>query len=578
MNGAEYIAEFLRQRGVEKVFLMTGGACAFIIDAIAQNSGLDYVPMQHEQSAAMAADAVWRTTRKVGAAVATSGPGATNLLTGIACSYFDSIPSIHITGQVNMAESAGYMGAKVRQIGFQETDIVAMAKPVTKYAVQVNTAAELRAELAKAYNIAISGRMGPVLIDVPMNVQKADAGEVIEYTPLPVEKPSAATLSSIGEKIEKFLAGAQRPVVLFGAGVGLSGVEKEVSAWLETSGIPFVCSWNGMGYANHNLPNYCGQIGVYGNRGANSILQNADALLVLGSRLDNRQRSGNAKSFAPKAKLLVLDVDAEELKKYQADGYDTALLDLQFLPSVLPKASAGTPEWLAYVKNLKAEYYGKNVSTFAEKNNTLSPYEVVRAINQMIDKDAIVVADTGATVCWVYQMFHRTAQTLFTAGGMSPMGYALPAAIGAAAHSKQQVICCTGDGGFQLNIQELQTLVHQGLPVKIFVFNNGGYGIIKQFQDSYCDSRHEATGRGYSVPDFGKIAHAYGLQYAKVETLADLTPSLVAGDAPMLVDVILHPNTLIEPKLEMGRPIHDQFPYAQRDVFARMNPYIEEKS
>ena len=575
MNGAEYIAEFLRQRGVEKVFLMTGGACAFIIDAIARNVGLDYVPMQHEQSAAMAADAVWRTTRKVGAAVATSGPGATNLLTGIACSYFDSIPSIHITGQVNMAESAGYMGAKVRQIGFQETDIVAMAKPVTKYAVQVNNAAELRTELAKAYNIAISGRMGPVLIDVPMNVQKEEAGEVIEYSPPPVDAPSAATLASVQEKIEKFLAGAQRPVVLFGAGIGLAGVEKEVSVWLEKSGIPFVCSWNGMTYANHDLPNYCGQIGVYGNRGANSILQNADTLLVLGSRLDNRQRSGNAKSFAPKAKVLVLDVDAEELKKYQSDGYDTALLDLQFLPSVLPKASAGSPEWLTYVKNLKAEYYGKNISTFAEKNESLSPYEVVRAINQMIDADAIVVADTGATVCWVYQMFHRASQELFTAGGMSPMGYALPAAIAAATHSKRQVICCTGDGGFQLNIQELQTLVHQKLPVKIFVFNNGGYGIIKQFQDSYCDSRHEATGRGYSVPDFGKIAHAYGLHYAKVETLADLAPALVTGAAPMLVDIILHPNTLIEPKLEMGRPIHDQFPYAERDVFARMNRYIE---
>jgi len=578
MNGAEYIAEFLRQREVGKIFLMTGGACAFIIDAIARNPGTDYVSMHHEQSAAMAADAVWRTERKVGAAVATSGPGATNLLTGIACSYFDSIPSIHITGQVNMAESAGYMGAKVRQVGFQETDIVAMAKPVTKYAVQVNTVAELKAELTKAYNIAITGRMGPVLIDVPMNVQKEDAGDVVEYTPPPALQADAKIIAEAKTKIEALLAKAERPVVLFGAGVGLAGAEKEVEAWLKKTGLPFVSSWNGMTYFDHALPNYLGQIGVYGNRGANSILQNADALIVLGSRLDNRQRSGNSRSFVPKAKVFVVDVDAEEIKKYKNDGYDGAALDLHFAGELLQGLSvpALPTEWAAHVNETKTKHYGKNVSTFAEKNNTLSPYEVVRVLNGLIDDDAIVVADTGATVCWVYQMFARKKHSIFTAGGMSPMGYALPAAIGAATHSKRQVISINGDGGFQLNVQELQTAAHNKLPITIFVFNNGGYGIIKQFQDSYCESRHEATGRGYSIPDLGKIAEAYNIGYVKVEKLSDLTKAAIAKDGPVLVDVILHPNTLIEPKLEMGRPIHDQFPYMDRVEYAKLNRFIEE--
>ena len=579
MNGAEYIAEFLRQRGTEKVFLMTGGACAFIIDAIAANPGLDYVCMQHEQAAAIAADSVWRTNKTVGVSLATSGPGATNLLTGIGCSYFDSIPSLHITGQVNKLESAAYLGAKVRQAGFQETDIVAMAKPITKYAVQVNSIAELKAELTKAYNMAITGRMGPVLIDVPMNVQKEDAGDIVEYTPPPPLSLNADVVQKTQKLLQNFFAQSQRPIVLFGAGVGLSGAEKEVAAWLEQHNIPFVASWNALGYFNHRNKAYCGQIGVYGNRGANYLLQNADAVLVLGSRLDNRQRSGNSKSFAPKAHVLVVDIDAEELKKYTHDGYQTAELELHFLPTVLAKTTIPPlgSEWANYVSQTKAEYYGKNISSFAQTNGSISPYAVTQKFNALIDDDAVVIADTGANLCWVYQIFERTHQTLFTDGGMSTMGYSLPAAIGAAMVApNKQIICCIGDGGLQVNIQELQTLVHYGLNIKIILFNNGGYGIIKQFQDSYFDSRYEATGRGYSAPDFGKIAGAYGIAYQKIENFEMLTKALFNSNQAMLIEIPLHENTLIEPKLEMGRAIHDQFPYEARGALKKANPYISD--
>ena len=579
MNGAEYIAEFLRQRNVEKVFLITGGACAFIVDAIGQNPGIDYVCMQHEQAAAMAADSLWRIDKTMGVTVSTSGPGATNLLTGIACSYFDSIPSLHITGQVNKSESADFIGAKVRQAGFQETDIVSMAKPITKYAVMVNNVAELKTELEKAYNIAISGRMGPVLIDVPMNVQKEDAGDVIEYTPPTVTPPAQAEQQAIAEKIRALFSGHKRPVVLFGAGVGLAGAEKEVAAWLADNNIPFVASWNAMTYFNHDMPNYCGHIGVYGNRGANYILQNSDALLVLGSRLDNRQRSGNAKSFAPKAEVLTIDIDGEELKKYAPNGYQTAALDLKFLPDILKSVTvdAASNEWLDYVQSVKSEYFGKNASSFAEANNTLSPYAVTKQINGLIDDDAIVVADCGANLCWVYQIFHRTNQTLYTAGGMSPMGYSLPAAIGAAIHQPdKQIICFIGDGSLQINLQEFQTIKHYGLNIKTFIFNNQGYGIIKQFQDSYFGSRYEATGRGYSAPDFGKIAEAYGIGYMEVTDPAQITAEFFKRKDAVLVDVRLHPGTLIEPKLEMGRPIHDQFPYVDRERFKTANRYLED--
>ena len=289
MKGADYIAETLARHGVKDVFLITGGACAFMVDAISRRPDMRYFCFQHEQAAAMAADAVWRVGGSMGATMATSGPGATNLLTGIACSYFDSIPSIHITGQVNLSETKAYGGAKVRQAGFQETKIVEMARPITKYAVQVHDAESLRREMAKALYIANSGRKGPVLIDIPMDVQQIDVGDVIEMADdLKAQEPSSgAAVNQAIDRLGAALKGAQRPLVLFGAGVGLAGAEKALSKWLQRYDVPFVSSWNGLTYFDHDMPNYLGQIGVYGNRGANFVLQNAD---VLGRpRLASRQ-------------------------------------------------------------------------------------------------------------------------------------------------------------------------------------------------------------------------------------------------------------------------------------------------
>ena len=580
MNGAEYVAEFLNRIAVEKVFLMTGGACAFLIDGLSRHPKIDYRCFQHEQAAAMAADAVWRIDRKIGVSMATSGPGATNLLTGIACSYFDSIPSLHITGQVNMRETAAFVGADVRQVGFQETKIVEMARPITKYAVMVKTGDELREELAKAVDIAVSGRMGPVLIDVPMNVQQEEVGDTITH--LPTGFPETAPdknggNSEISEKITDFLQAAERPLILFGAGVGLAGVENDLCEWLSSSGIPFVASWNAASYFPHDASGYCGTIGVYGSRGANFVLQNCDALLVLGSRLDNRQRSGNAKNFAPAAKVLVLDVDHEELRKYQVDGYQIAHLDFRSLPNVLHHSKSGTisRHWRDYVSEMKDRYFLDNVSPDKTGENPLSPYQVIHAMSEMIEEDAIVISDTGAAVCWFFQSFFRKKQTIFTAGGHSPMGYALPAAIGAKMQRPdKQVICCMGDGGFQLNIQELQTLVEYDLDIIIVVFNNFGYGIIKQFQDSYLESRYEATGRGYGQPNFEAVAHAYGIGYGRIESIGDLKSGLFSEKGTRLLEVILDPNTIIDPKLEMGRPINDQFPYLSDDEFETGNRFV----
>ncbi|MGJ4945769.1 thiamine pyrophosphate-binding protein [Bradyrhizobium sp. HKCCYLS1011] len=572
MTGAEYVAEFLARRGVEQVFLLTGGACAFMVDAVANHPKVGYVCFQHEQGAAMAADAVWRTSGKPGVAMATSGPGATNLLTGIACAYFDSIPCVFITGQVNMRESAGWAGAKVRQFGFQETRIVEMAAPITKYAVLVRTAEELKRELAKAFDIALEGRGGPVLIDIPMDVQQLEVDD--DFAP-PAEMNSAPA-DLVSDDLLSFFEGAERPVVLFGAGIGLAGAQDAACAWLTRHGVPFVASWNALTYFDHDMPSYCGAIGVYGNRGANAVIQNADAVLVLGSRLDNRQRSGNVRSFAPDARVHVVDIDAEELVKYKADGYGVTQLDLRELASLLSKLRAPAPAeaWCAHVSDLRARYRGRSVEHLTGEVRGLSPYAVVQELNRLMKRDAIVACDTGAALCWVFQIFHRSAQTLFTAGGNSPMGYAVPAAIGAAiTNPGRQVFAFIGDGGFQLNIQELQTIAHYGLDVVIVVMNNGCYGMIRQFQDSYLGGRYHATIEGYSAPDFSGIVAGYGLAYHRVERLQDLSPALLSKKGGVVIDVIVPSDTQIAPKLEMGRPINDQYPYLDDEAFRRDNPY-----
>jgi acetolactate synthase I/II/III large subunit len=576
MTGAEYIAEFLAQVGSNRVFVLTGGACAFMIDAVSRHPSLSYTCFQHEQSAAMAADALWRVDRTVGVTMATSGPGATNLITGIACSYFDSIPSLHITGQVNQRESSAFHGANVRQSGFQETKIVEMVRPITKYAATVTSAEALQHELAKAYAIATTGRRGPALIDVPMDIQQVDVGDGIV---LPILSPQEGEQTdAVAHALSDTLAAARRPILLWGAGIGLAGVEAEIAAWLERTGLPFVSSWAGLTYFNHDHPGFLGQIGVYGNRGANFALQNADTVVVLGSRLDNRQRSGNAKNFASGATVHVVDVDAEELRKYRNDGYRTSQIDFCQLCAVLQDISAPklSQEWAGYVQEMKARYYGRETCSSATRINTLSPYDVVRRLNDVIDHDAIVVGDTGAAVCWLHQAFRVKEHLLFTAGGNSPMGYALPAAIGAKlAAPHRQVISYNGDGGFQLNIQELQTLRHHNLDVAIVVMNNSSYGIIKQFQDSYLGSRYRASRDGYSTPDFGAIAKAYGVRYAKIEHLDQITPDLLQGGGPIVIEVVLSEDTLIEPKLEMGRPINDQFPYLSSSEYSSGNRYVE---
>ena len=563
-TGADFVAEFINLHCSKKVFLVTGGACAFIVDAIGRHENLEYYCFQHEQAAAMAADAVWRTTGLVGVTVATSGPGATNLITGIACSWFDSIPTIHITGQVNQSESREQLEANVRQAGFQETDIVSMVRPITKLAVKITSIDQLLKVMPHVLAVATSGRMGPVLIDIPMDIQKEVIEEFRFLEALKIPKLESDTIEIQDSQLKEFFNDSQRPLVIIGAGAALTGKSDLIQQWCEDSNIPYVSSWGSMPYLNRSQPNYQGSLGVYGSRHANWTVQSSDKILVLGSRLDNRQRTGNPNGFAPFAKILVLDIDEEELKKYKKlKNYEVCQFNLndidKLIKKIIPKNN-----WAKWSKLLNLQK-NKMKNGFEDSTNReeLNPYEAVIAMQKKFKPGSIVVSDCGAHLCWVYQAYQADDSFLFTAGGNSPMAYSLPAAIGAQiTNPTKQIYCFIGDGGFQMNIQELQTIVHYKLPIVVIIQNNFGYGIIKQFQDSYFEGRHFATGIGYSTPDFEKISKGYGIQYVKVESVKEIE-NLTIKNGPLVIDMHLPQNALITPKTEMDRFIHDQFPYIQ---------------
>jgi acetolactate synthase I/II/III large subunit len=570
-TGADLIADFIAAKCFPNVFLVTGGACAFIVDAIGRSKELKFTCFQHEQSAAMAADAIWRTSGKVGVTLATSGPGATNLITGIACSWFDSIPSLHITGQVNTNESKDFLNVNVRQAGFQETDIVQIVSSITKWNKKITSTDDLVDSLPKALHEATTGRMGPVLLDIPMNIQKSLISD--EQYSRAFQNFDAPKQNKVNEQINLnvFFENSIRPLVLLGAGLGLSSKFDEAQEWCEVKGIPYVTSWGGLSYLKSASSHYQGSIGVYGSRHANFAIQSADKILVLGSRLDNRQRTGNPFGFAPYASILVVDIDGEELKKYSSQqNYQVLNLDLRNIDGLLQDCNQNLSNsaWLSILD--ESRVITKSGFEESVSGDGLNPYNAMIHIRKKMGHEPIVVSDCGANLCWVYQSWTPSEAILFTAGGNSPMGYSLPASIGAQiANPDKLVFCFIGDGGFQMNIQELQTIVNLKLPIKIVIQNNFGYGIIKQFQDAYFEGRHFATGEGYSLPDFGAISKAYGINYVVVENLQQID-QLQFDNGPMIIDMHLPHDALISPKTEMDRFIHDQFPYLDDQLSHRL--------
>lgn len=581
MNLSDYILNFLKSKKVDNVFTITGGAICFLMDAFSRNKKINYTSVAHEQAAAMMADSYSRFGPNFSATMVTSGPGATNLLTGIACSWFDSIPSLHICGQVNRYELSSYDEStkKVRQVGFQETDIVSIAKPITKFAYQLKNENEIRYILEKAYYISQNGRPGPVLIDIPMDLQRkiVHPSKLKPFIPKRNYINNGKLLKQINEIIS-FLKKSKRPVIILGGGIRISKTSKKLRKFLKKFNIPIVTTWSGVDSINHDNQNYIGNIGVYGSRSANFVIQNSDFVLSLGSRLDTRITGGVPRNFAREAIIASVDIDKDELNKKRGLKLKIKINEcLTDFFNLFEKKSKTLriqkPDWLQKSLLWKKKY-PIVLQNYRTQNKFVNPYFFMERLSKYLGKDEVVVADDGAHLTWAIQSLKvLKQQRLFSAFGNSPMGYAFPAAIGASiALNKKKIICIDGDGSIQINIQELQTLVSNKLPIKIIIINNEGYGIIKQFQELYLEKRYEAvdTKKGVTNPNFSKIAKAYGINYSEIKNNSNVDKILrktIKSKKAEFINVFIKPDQKIIPKLAFGSPLEDLSPPLPRKEF-----------
>jgi acetolactate synthase-1/2/3 large subunit len=581
MKLSDYLIDFIAKQNVKHIFQVIGGASVHMVHSIDAHPDVDYICVQHEQAGAMAVDAYSRMTKNLGVAMATSGPGMTNLITGIACAYFDSIPALYITGQVNLNESKGER--MVRQVGFQETDIVDIVRTLTKYAVRIEKAEDIRYELEKALYIARSGRPGPVLIDIPMNLQRAnvDPKKLRSFSPkeISLDSDDKKTIMQHIKKVRELIKSATRPVVIAGGGIRYADQIKEFRVLVDNLGFPVVSTWSGVDVLPYAHPLYVGQIGVYGNRGANFAVQNSDLIISIGSRLDTRITGGVPSTFAREAKKIVVDIDRGELYKKRGLDPDIGVCaDVRVVIPALTKALTDkyVPDvttWKKRTAQWKRQYPAV-LPEWRDRKVKVDPYVFVETLSKVLDNNATVVTDCGANLTWTIQAFQvKGNQRVFSAMGNSPMGYSFAASLGASmALKKKPVVCIIGDGGLQINIQEFQTMVYYNIPIKLFILNNHSYGIIKQFQEMYFEGKYVATTpkSGYSVPDFMKIAKAYGLATATIDTqqgLAGRIKKVLDHKGPIVCEVIVPDNAKLIPKLEFGKPIEDLSPALPRAEF-----------
>ena len=562
---SDYIARFLADQGVTHVYELIGGMIVHMVDSIHQDGRIEIVSVRHEQAAAFAADAVGRCTGVPGIAMATSGPGAINLLTGIGSCHFDSSPAVFLTGQVNRHEQKGERD--IRQLGFQETDIVAMAGPITKGAVRARTAEEVPALLEWAFELALAGRPGPVLVDLPMDVQGAtipDPGHATVVTPARAPADHEAIDALLDD-----LGASERPLILAGAGVRAASAAESFRRFVARTGVPVVNTLLAVDVLPSDDPLRVGLIGSYGNRWANMAVGRADFLLVVGSRLDIRQTGSEVEAFKGDRVIHHVDAHAPEINN-RVPGCHAIVSDAAaFLDAVLARdLEAGAPDirrWVGELAGLRHEW--PDTAELPDIDG-INPNLFMHALSAASGSAAAYVADVGQHQQWAAQSLQLTdRQRFLTSGGMGAMGFGLPASIGACQALGAPVVVIAGDGSFQLNLQELQTVVHHRMPLKIVVLDNRCHGMVRQFQQSYFSERYQSTLWGYSAPDFTRVAEAYGIDSHRVIEPGDVEDGLrrmwADPSAPFLLQVMVDTMANAYPKLAFGRPLTEMEPLAQ---------------
>jgi acetolactate synthase I/II/III large subunit len=587
---SDYIIQRLAEHGVRHVFMIPGGGAMHLNDSVGKCKEIEFIANHHEQACAIGAEGYARTSGKLGVIVITTGPGGTNALTGVIGHWLDSVPVLIISGQVKFEttiESCREVG--LRQLGDQELNIVDVVRPITKFAAMVLDPLDAKSMVDKAVHIATHGRPGPVWLDIPLNVQGAEVDEQLFREFDAGKEAPAYDQPSLGPKIKETvecLRAAKRPVFLAGNGIRVAGAKDLFLNIVEQMGIPVVSSFNGFDLIPTNHPLFVGRIGTIGGRAANFAVQNADVLLSVGSRNNIRQISYSWQVFARAARKIVVDIDRAELNKPTLKP-DVAIHSdaghfLQELDQALRKVRL--PDWNEW-RDWCTERRGKYATVLPadrRAEHLVNPYYFVEQLTAALPEGALMVAGNGTACVVLFQAGTvKPKQRIFWNSGCASMGYDLPAATGACiASGRRETICITGDGSIQMNIQELQTIAHHRLPIKIFMLNNNGYISVKQTQDAYFNGRHVAcnAASGVSFPDMRKIAEAYGLGAALIdrhEGLKENIDAVLAAEGPVLCEVRLCDYTF-SPKLSseakpdgriISKPLEDMYPFLPREEF-----------
>ena len=565
MKASDAIAKFLIVHKVQTCFELVGGMITHLLDSFAESGQFNIVSMHHEQSAAFAAEGVARHTKgkTIALAMGTSGPGATNLITGIGSCWFDSVPCLFITGQVNTHELKG--DRTIRQQGFQELDIVEVVRSLTKYAVRVDNSDDLLPELHRALSISLSGRQGPVLLDIPNDIQRTEIPDALveKWLNKSLEICTGCEIGSNDlENLKALCKSAQRPLICIGGGARWADSMDEWLFAADRLGIPYVSTL--MGHERVIARNnYFNMIGSYGNREANWAVQNCDLLIVVGARLDVRQTGSDVADFARKGQIVQIDIDSAQLVNRVKADLNICATSESFFRTFFPRADIFPNVDTTWLVELSAQRDRAQLNEYSDWE--ISPSDLFKKLNHHLSNHSVdYVCDVGNHQMWAAQSLRLSPnQVIHYSGGMGAMGFALPTALGIALQSQNKVVVVTGDGSLQINIQELDTLNRMNLDLTVIVMNNSVLGMVKNFQDMYFDGRDQSTRKGYSNPSFVNVATAYGIEahrIAKLEDLDRVLKLITERKGPLLIEVMMDGATECRPRLAFGSKLDEQFP------------------
>lgn len=563
---SELIARFLAQKGMKHVFGIVGAGNAHIFDSVFNHPDIELVCVHHEQAGTMAMQTYYRTSGVITATLLTTGAGSSNGITGVLSAWADSIPGLIISGN----ENTKYIRPDnhTRMYGVQGYDSTFMVSKITKYAVRVMDPKRVLYEMEKAYYLARAGRPGPCWIDVPMNIQSAmvDDSELAVFDPAemaPKDTDGTARLAADVQQVLADLRAAKRPVIWLGHGIRLAGGASLLPELLRLVPAAYLITWSAIDMVDSDHPLLFGRAGVYGQRAANFVLQNADYLLTLGTRLPLQQVGYDTSELARGAKMAVVDIDPGELEKYPERFNHPICADVREFMASLLAAMNGVPVprpevWLAQCEKYRNQFPWMG-EEHRDQGGFINSYAFMERLNAHLKPDQIVVTDMGTALLSGHQVLRiKTGQRLMTSLGLGEMGYGLPAAIGVSfARDQGEVLCLNCDGGMMMNLQELQTIAHHQLPVKIIIFNNDGYLMIKHTQKAVLGGRYSGTDKksGVSCPDFSKVGAAFGLPAWQVRTWTDfdrVIPEFQNHAGPAICEVFMHPEQLFVPKLSLA--------------------------